>query len=371
LDFGTGIYHHRYNPTLKQSTIYLDGTGQEFANEAPFISADEISAYAEARWQISDLTSLDAGLRFNSFYVREKNWRSLQPRLTLTQQVGKGTQFTLSATKMTQFVHLLVNPGIGLPTELWIPSTDRLPPENAYQVALAYGGGLTENLRFEIAGYYKKMTNVVEYISPFDLFHTFLNFSDIDIKFDTNRDWENFVQSGESDSRGVEFSLKKLNGPLFFDLSYVYSKTDRVFEGLNDGKPFPFKYDRTHDLSISGSYFLSDHVNLHAQWVLGTGDAYTLALEASTNLEGEEVLNAPSRNNARLDAYHRLDFGIQAKKTLKKKTVLTLDLSVFNAYNRKNIYYAYLYLNPVTDGHTIENVSLFPIMPYFSVNLDF
>ncbi len=377
LSFGTGIFHHRYNPTLKQSNIYLDGNGQEFANEAPFISADEINAFIDTKWHLSDGTSIQAGLRFNSFYVREKNWLSLQPRLTVNQQVSKRTQFTLSATKMTQNVHLLVNPGIGLPTELWIPSTDRLPPEHAYQLALAYGGNLTDNLRFEIAGYVKEMSNVVEYISPFDLFHTFLNFSDIDIKFDTNRDWENFVQSGESNSKGVEFSLKKTNGPLYFDISYVYSKTDRVFEGLNDGRPFPFKYDRTHDLSITGSYFLSENVNIHAQWVLGTGDAYTLASQGSLNLEGEEVLSvpcqndSPCRNNARLDTYHRLDVGIQATKKLRKKTVLTLDLSVFNAYNRKNTYYKYQFQNPVTGGYNLENVSLFPIMPYFSVNLDF
>ena len=371
LTFGTGIFHHRYNPTLKQSNIYLDGTGQEFANEAPFISADEITAFVDSKWNIGDKTSIQTGLRFNSFYVREKNWLSLQPRLTVNRQISKQTQLTLSATKMTQYVHLLVNPGIGLPTELWIPSTDRLPPEHAYQVALAYGGNLSENLRFEIAGYMKKMTNVVEYISPFDLFHTFLNFSDIDIKFDTNRDWENFVQSGESNSRGVEFSLKKLNGPLYFDISYVLSKTDRVFAGLNKGQPFPFKYDRTHDLSITGSYYISKNLNIHAQWVLGTGDAFTLANEGSLNLEGEEVLSARTRNNARLDAYHRLDVGIQTTKAIKEKTMLTLDISVFNAYNRKNNYYKYQYQNPISGGYSLENVSIFPIMPYFSLNLDF
>lgn len=370
LTFGTGIYHHRFNPTLKQSNVYLDGTVQEFANDAPFISADEISAFVDTKWHITDKLSLQSGLRFNSFYVREKNYLSLQPRLTLNQKIGNHQQLTVSATKMTQFVHLLVNPGIGLPTELWIPSTDRLPPENAYQLALAYGGGLTRNLRFEIAGYVKKMTNVVEYISPFDLFFTFVNFDNIAIKFDANRDWENFVQSGDSHSKGLEFSLKKITGPLFFDVSYVLSKTDRTFDGLNEGNPFPYRYDRTHDFSISGSYYISKNVNFHAHWVYGTGDAFTLANEAFLGPDGVERLRAPSRNNARLADYHRLDVGIQAVKELRS-TRLTLDLSVFNAYNRKNTYYEYQFENTVEGQFEREKVSLFPIMPHFSLNLEF
>jgi len=370
LTFGTGIYHHRFNPTLKQSNVYLDGTAQEFNNDAPFISADEISAFVDSKWDINDKLSLQTGLRFNSFYVREKNYLSLQPRLTLNQKIGNDQQLTVSATKMTQFVHLLVNPGIGLPTELWIPSTNRLPPENAYQLAVAYGGGLTENLRFEIAGYFKKMTNVVEYISPFDLFFTFVNNDNIENKFDANRDWENFVLSGDSESKGLEFSLKKITGPLFFDVSYVLSKTDRIFEELDDGKAFPYRYDRTHDFSISGSYYISKNVNLHAHWVYGTGDAFTLAKEAFLLPGGGEGLKAPSRNNERLDDYHRLDVGIQAVRELRN-TKLTLDLSMFNAYNRKNTYYEYQFQNNVSDRFEREKVSLFPIMPHFSLNLEF
>lgn len=370
LTFGTSIFHHRFNPTLLQSNIYLDGSLQEFANDAPFISSDEISAFIDSKWEITDKLSLQTGLRFNSFYVREKNYLSLQPRITLNQKVGSDQQITLSATKMTQFVHYLVNPGIGLPTELWIPSTNRLPPENAYQLAVAYGGGLTDNLRFEIAGYVKKMTNVVEYISPFDLFFTFVNLDNIEIKFDANRDWENFVLSGDSDSRGIEFSLKKISGPLYFDVSYVLSKTDRIFEELNDGLPFPYRFDRRHDFSISTSYYISKHVNLHANWVYGTGDAFTLANEGFLSPDGIELLNAPSRNNARLKDYHRLDVGIQAVRELRD-TKLTLDLSLFNAYNRKNIYYEYQFRNAVAGQFERETVSLFPIMPHFSLNLAF
>lgn len=371
LTFGTGIYHHRYNPTLKQSQIFLDGNQQEFANDAPFITADEFYAFGESNWNVTNRLTLQTGLRYTSFYVRQKQYHSFQPRVTLVQRVGAQHLLTLSATKMTQFVHLLVNPGIGLPSELWIPSTENLPPEHAYQAAIAYGGNIGKSYKFEVAAYYKLMNNVVEYTSPFDLFHTFLNFSDIEIKFDTNRDWENFVQSGDSQSKGIELSFQKSKGIFLFDMTYVLGKTDRRFSELNSGNPFPYKYDRTHDFAISTTYFLSDRVNLHANWVYGTGDAYTLADEKYESLEGDILLRASGRNNRRLADYHRLDAGIQAVKNYKAAR-LTLDLSIFNVYNRRNVYYTYLFENSVLDNSfQEEEVSLFPIMPHFSINLEF
>lgn len=376
LNFGTGIFHHRYNPTIKQSTIILDGNLSEFDNNPQFITADEVTAYVESKWKLGPSTQINAGLRYNSYNVRGVEHSSLQPRLALIQELPNEHKLTLSATKMTQFVHLLFNPGNGLPSSLWIPSTDRLPPEHAYQLAAAYGGNLTDNLRFEIAGYVKRIENVVEYTSPFDLFFTFVNTQDIEIKFDANRDWENFVETGDSDSKGAEFSLQNIRGPFLFELSYAWSDTDRTFEGLNNGNPFPYKYDRTHDFSLSGRYYFSESLNVHASWVYGTGDAFTLADESFIAIDGVERLDARFRNAERLDDYHRLDVGLQLNKQIGNESLLTLGLSVFNVYNRKNDYYVYLFEDTVNSTpenriFELEEVSLFPILPHFSLNYEF
>ena len=375
LNFGTGILHHRYNPTIKQSTIILDGDSNQFDNNPIFITADEVTAYVDSKWKLGPSTQLNTGLRYNNYNVRGIEHTSLQPRLSLIQEFPNKHKLTISATKMTQFVHLLVNPGIGLPTSLWIPSTDRLPPEHAYQLAAAYGGNLGENVRFEIAGYVKRMQNVVEYTSPFDLFFTFVNFQDIEVKFDANRDWENFVETGDSHSKGAEFSLQNIKGPLLFELSYAWSDTDRIFEGLNRGNSFPYKYDRTHDFSISGRHHFSDAINIHASWVYGTGDAFTLADESFIDIDGIERLDASKRNNKRLNDYHRLDVGLQLNKQIKNESLLTLGLSVFNVYNRKNDYYVYLFedttANDANSRFKLEEVSLFPILPHFSLNYEF
>ncbi len=375
LNFGTGIQHHRYDPTIKQSTVILDGDANQFDNDSKFITADEVTAYVDSKWKLGPSTQLNAGLRYNNYNVRGIEHSSLQPRLSLIQEFPNDHKLTVSATKMTQFVHLLVNPGIGLPTSLWIPSTDRLPPEHAYQLAAAYGGNLSSNLQFEIAGYVKRMENVVEYTSPFDLFFTFVNFQDIEIKFDANRDWENFVETGDSFSKGAEFSLQNRKGPFLFELSYAWSDTDRTFEGLNRGNPFPYKYDRTHDFSIAARHHFSDAFHVHASWVYGTGDAFTLADESFIDIDGIERLDASKRNNDRLNDYHRLDVGLQLNKYLKNESLLTLGLSVFNVYNRKNDYYVYLFedttANEDNSRFQLEEVSLFPILPHFSLNYEF
>jgi len=370
ISFGAGMFKHAYNPTIRQSNIFLDGTQQEFTNNAPVINSNEYFAYTDFNIKPSNATSIKLGSRVNRYEVRDKTYWSLEPRITLVQALTDRQSFAISATKMTQFVHLLVNPGIGLPSELWIPTTDKLPPENAYQLSLNYINKMGKGWEIELGAYYKDMNNVIEYTSPFDLFFTFINNSDIQIKFDASRSWENFVQTGESSSRGAEFSLRKTTGKLQFESAYVISNTERQFDEINDGVAFPYKYDRTHDISMSTTFKFSEKLNVHAQWVYGTGDAFTAATEQFQSID-QPFLNSTGRNNFRLPAYHRLDLGIQMLKELQNDTRLTLDLSLFNVYNRKNTYYTYLFENRATNLFEFRKVSLFPIIPHFEIKLNF
>ena len=38
------------------------------------------------------------------------------------------------------------------------------------------------------------------------------------------------------------------------------------------------RYDRRHDISVVGTYKISDHITLSGTWVYGTGNAVTLPL---------------------------------------------------------------------------------------------
>ena len=144
-----------------------------------------------------------------------------------------------SYAQMAQFIHLLSNAGLGLPTDLWVPATQEVQPEQSWQVALGLARDLGEAWSFSAEGYYKVMEGVVEYKDG----ATFLD-NGVD-------DWQDKVVQGTGTSYGAELFAQKKQGRTTGWIGYTLSWTWRDFDALNDGERFPYRYDRRHDLSIA------------------------------------------------------------------------------------------------------------------------
>ena len=177
-------------------------------------------------------------------------------------------------------------------------------------------------------------------------------------------------------------------------LGYTWSHTDRLFdrEGmtLNNGKPFPAKYDRRHDVSLVLTYKFSERFDASVTWVYSTGNAATLALQQFTpNAEPSEynydyydyyddyyygesasANYISSRNNYRMPDYHRMDLSLNWHKPMKygKRTI---NVSIYNVYNRKNPYMLFTKYNWETGSRTLNQLSLFPILPSVSYQWTF
>ena len=117
------------------------------------------------------------------------------------------------------------------------------------QALLADGGGAT---------YYKEMNNLVEYTEGAEL-----QIND--------KNWEDRVLTGSGRAYGLEFFAEKESGKWTGSLAYTLSKNTRQFADINFGEPFPYKYDRRHDLSITANWQMKDHISLGAVWVLASG----------------------------------------------------------------------------------------------------
>ncbi len=367
---GGGTIFHKYNPSLKQSQIVLSDDITEYRNDIDPIDASEWYGYGETQIDVTPQLHINAGAQLSRYLVRDKIYSSLQPRLSIAYAISKKQQLSISATKMTQYIHLLVNTGIGLPSELWIPTTDILEPEHSYQLSGSYKYEFSNRFYFTVDAYYKSLKNIVEYTRPFDLFNTYVNDNN-GTKIEGNNDWEQFVSSGDGTSKGVELYLQKQEGKLKFVLGYSLSKTDRVFSELNDGERFPFKYDRTHDINVNFNYQLSKKFKFDAGWVYGTGNAFSMAVEQFPTIGSGTSLNADVRNNLRMPAYHKLDVGISYETLFRNSNRLRASVGVFNAYNRQNAFYIYLVEDPVEDTFKTIQVSVFPILPNFDVHYSF
>jgi len=328
--------------------------------------ATEMSAYIEDDFSLTDKLRFNFGLHGSRFEVRGKEFYSLQPRISGRYLLNPTTSLKASYSEMRQFIQLLANSGIGLPTDLWVPATDQLEPQEAWQVAV---GAAKTIGPFEVSveAYYKEMENLIEYREGATYFNT-------------DDDWEDKVAVGRGDSYGVELLIQRKTGRLSGWVGYTLSKTTRQFDELNFGREFPYRYDRRHDLSVVSVYKLNDRINISGSWVYGTGNAVSLP-ESRFPRFGDGLFSSqffgfggdleyyPERNNYRMRAYHRLDLGVTMTKE-KMRGLRTWALGVYNLYSRRNPFY----LDIATDSRGNQRFvqySLFPIIPYITYSFEF
>ncbi|MEM7035936.1 MAG: TonB-dependent receptor plug domain-containing protein [Bacteroidota bacterium] len=372
--FGAYGTHHTFTPGVSNVAIQVGNFEVDTSFGATVTNAIEMGLYVEDDWKISERHKMNVGLHASGFAVNGSFYRALQPRFSHRFLLDENWALKGSFASMYQYVHLLTNSTVGLPTDLWVPTTDRIRPQLALQGALGVTRSFHDaGLEFSVEGYYKYMTGLIEYKEG----AAFLA---------ENADWEDKVEQGDGWSYGAEFLLQRKRGKLNGWVGYTLSWTNREFENLNGGRPFPYKFDRRHDISLVLTYNLNEKWDFGLTWVYGTGNATTLPIATFTGAGPSPLdqlgFNQPldyieSRNGFRLRAYHRLDLGINRHIHHKRKTKdadgnitegdtrwsETWSIGVYNAYSRRNPFFLYFDYNPATDTRDLKQVSLFPIIP--------
>ena len=332
------------------------------------ISAHEMIAYLEDNFNIGSFLKVNFGLHYSAFSVQDRFYNSLQPRVSLRAILKEDLSLKASYSQMSQYIHLLSNNNISLPTDLWVPVTKRIVPMQSHQAALGVFYDLKNIVSLSLEGYYKTMNNIIEYKDG----ATFLNF---------NTSWEDKVNMGRGWAYGVELLAQKTVGKTTGWIGYTWAKSERLFDRpgqeINFGKVFPAKYDRRHDLSLVVLHQFNEKIDIAGTWVFSTGDCATLGLQNYTGFrffEGygyssEELNYVEQRNNYRKPAYHRFDFGVNFHRKKKDRT-RTWNISVYNVYNRNNPFFIYSGYKSIqlpngdySSKKTLKQISIFPIIP--------
>ena len=354
--FGTTYTYHIFTPDV----LVLESTAFDTNMGAPPTLAHEINAYAEDSWDILPWMKANIGLNYSFFTVNGRNYSSPQPRLGLRFLANDNLSFKAGYAHMTQFIHLLANSNVSMPNDLWVPATEKVKPMTSDQVAVGVFYNLPKIAEFSMEAYYKYMSNLIEYKDGASYMFS-------------GDSWDNMVCSGDGWSYGVEFMVRRSVGKLTGWVAYTWSKADRIFnregESLNNGDVFPAKYDRRHDISIVMNYCFSEKFDLAATWVFSTGNAMTLGLQNYKPLDGynmDYITYVEKRNNYRMPNYHRLDLSANFNRKLKRGE-RTINLSVYNAYNRQNPYM--LYQN--TSGTKLKQLSVFQLIPSIAYTYKF
>lgn len=292
-----------------------------------------------------------------------KSYPNIEPRFAVRYSLNESSSLKASYSQNYQYIHLASLSGISLPTDTWVPSSDRVKPQFGTQYALGYFKNFkNNNYETSVEVYYKSMKNQIEYQEGF------LPENQV------NGNLDNYFVFGKGWSYGTEFFIKKSKGNFSGWIGYTIAWTKRKFEDLNLGNTFFPKYDRRHDVSLVLTYEISKKWTLGATWVYATGNLNTFPQRLYLLSNGNIVQDyGGQRNNYRIAPYHRLDVSATLKGKSTKKFESSWNFSVFNAYNRYNPYIIYFDNKFENNVVTVQakQISLFPIIPSVTYNFKF
>jgi hypothetical protein len=358
LSFGGELINHTFDPA---TTSGVSG-GEEFKNTVDKRYGVELAAYISNNLKVNRHLSIEYGLRLSTFQLtgpgnsctfydtipgyrkrvnqtieherREniQNYSSLEPRLSVRVQLNNQSSLKASYNRTAQYIHLISNTVASNPLDIWQPSTNNIKPQVADQVAIGYfrdfGGNTWEA---SVEGYYRQSKNQLDYINGADLL--------------INEYIEGELLSGNGRAYGLEFYLQHKTGRFTGWASYTLSRTELQIEGINNGDWYPALFDRTHNFSLATFYDVNKRWSVSSNFTYSTGTP----ISSPTSKYYSQGIAIPynpnnSRNNYRLEDYHRLDiaFRLEGRELKRSGWPRKNDdywvFSIYNVYARRNAF---------------------------------
>ena len=284
----------------------------------------------------------------------------LEPRLGAVFQLNETSSVKASYSRNFQYLQQAQNSTAGSPLNIWFSSSPNVKPQFSDQFAVGYFRNFKQGVyETSVEVYYKDIKNSIDFRDHADLL--------------LNKHIEGELLIGNGYGYGLEFLLKKSMGKLSGWVSYTYSRTFRKIDGINNGKPYNGPYDRPHDFSLVASYNVTPQISLGLTWIYLTGQPVTFPV--GRFVYGNTVVPFYSgRNDYRMPDYHRLDLSFTWTEKLNpnKKWHSQVNVSFYNAYNRKNPWVINFRTDPNDSSITYAEMTyLFGIVPSITYNFKF
>lgn len=336
------------------------------SNQAPDpYCNDEFGIFADYSVGFAKGFSLKAGLRYGGSYSETKNrfYGGFEPRVKLAYDIMPNMRIQASYSLQRQYIGQVSVSGMGLPTDFWIPVTDRIRPQTANSVSAGFSHSFSKSMfEYSVELYYKHMDGLMEFDGAlFDMM---------------NQRYivEDHIITGTGRSYGAEFIFKKNKGKVTGWLSYTIGRSERMFADIMDGKPFPSKNDRLHNLAIAAVWSPHWRWNISGVFIYATGTAFTMP--GALYMVGENIIHEyGDYNGARMPDYHRLDLSTTYILHKGKRVEGSLNLSVYNVYARQNPLYLDIMVKHNEENNNIGvnlvGRSLYSILPSLGYSLKF
>ncbi|MEZ4965712.1 MAG: TonB-dependent receptor [Saprospiraceae bacterium] len=341
-----------------QSPTSIDSLANILDNNEQ-LGADEAEAYIDMEIKPSRYWRVELGINASLFQIRNVNYRAMLPRVRVQRSGPRGWSLWAGYHRNTQYLHQIGSFNISLPFELWVPSTQKVLPEQVWQLSAGVGWQ-REGWSWQAEAYYKRLDRVLTFLTTNDALVTG--------GAEDASGWEDRIVSGEGQSHGLELSIEKTTGRTTGSIAYTISNTTRKFPEINSGQTFPFRYDRLHDFKITLHQRIFPWLSADVVWAYASGNPITLAgvkftHQTPDNEIKREVFVFTDVNGYRLPDYHRLDLALNAEFS-SGRVQHGFQIGVYNAYNRYNPFYLYLDARSGEKGKAVQ-YTLLPILPIF------
>ena len=285
--------------------------------------------YLQDRINLNKKFDLTLGIRTTYYDVTGKTY--YEPRLSAGFRVNDNLKLKIAVGRYYQFITRIIREDILQGSkDFWLMADDSVIPvssANHYIAGFTYEKG---NWLLDVEGYYKQLDGLTEYSS---------RSTSIGLRNGAER--QDLFYKGSGTVKGIELMLQKKYGLNTGWIAYTFSRVINTFPDLNYGRPFYALQDQTHEFKAVFTR-KAGNWDLAATFVFATGKPYTAPVDQYqlTMLDGSvnSFIHVSDKNSLRLPDYHRMDIsasynwkGVVADKTLA--------FSIFNVYNRKNVWY--------------------------------
>lgn len=287
--------------------------------------------YGEGTLGLGDRLDLTGGLRATHYDLTETVY--WEPRVSLNYTLTDRIRLKGAWGLFHQFVTRVENEDVLEGSrDFWLLADDELLPVDS---------------EHRIAGVSYESRHALFNIEIYD--KTFENLSLFSTRFraDQSADPSDLFLTGDGRAQGFEVLAQKLTGPLTGWVSYGLARVVHEFPDVDDGAEFPASHDQRHTIKAVGTQSVGEW-EFSSSWVYSSGRPYTAPQSQYflDMLDGEvhSYVGVGPKNSLRFPAYHRLD--VSAFRRFEATHFdWQLGISVFNAYNRNNLWYRQFDLN--------------------------
>ena len=331
LEFGVQATHY---------TIDYDYTLNDTINiQERHDNGNLLSGYLQDNIKLFGKLTFTPGIRASYYDVTKKMY--YEPRASLSCKLTKKINLKAAWGQYYQFANKIIRDDISSGSrDFWVLGDDLSVPISYSEHFILGTGYETKRYLFNVEAYYKKLSGLSEYSLQFAPSFNNVNFNE-------------FFYKGTGETKGVEFLVQKKYGNYNGWASYTIGEVLYDFPIYGENS-FYANHDVTNEFKIVNTYKYKKFT-FSGTWIFATGKPYTEPLGgySVTLLDGstQDFLSIGDKNTARYDDYHRLDLSATYDFKMGKNSLGSIGFSIFNFYNRNNIWYKTF---EVEEGDLIE-----------------